>query len=193
MIDGVNTVSMFTKYLQVTCAMLLWAAALPVDAVGVENANNCRSSTGNFCERSGSCSIQGADWYQYVTIDKSGIFDTQGWPGLCDMVHVALVQGNCSPPGSRVDVTAYLSATTFASIPAISGLLACEAEIIADGDLAPWGAPDGQVNGADVLIAVQLVLGNRPAGALQYAHGDMNIDAVINLPDLLLIQQRVLP
>jgi hypothetical protein len=45
---------------------------------------------------------------------------------------------------------------------------------IADGDLAPWGNPDGQINAADVLIAAQLVLGQRTPGALQYAHGDMS-------------------
>ncbi|NOR26542.1 MAG: hypothetical protein GQ542_19555 [Desulforhopalus sp.] len=108
------------------------------------------------------------------------------------MVHVSLVQGDCSPPNAQVDVTAYLSARTFADIPGISGVLACNAEIVADGDLAPWDAPDGEINGADVLIATQLVLGQRTAGSLQYAYGDMNQDEVIDLADLLLIQQAVL-
>jgi len=180
------------KYLQVTCATLLLISALSVDAVGTEDSNNCRGATGEFCERSGSCSIQGSDWYQNVTIDKSGIFDTQGWPGLCDMVHVSLVQGDCSPPSGQVDVTAYLSATTFAYIPSISGVLACNAEIIADGDLAPWENPDGMINAADVLIAIQLVLGQRTAGSLQYAHGDVNTDGVIDVADLILIVQAAL-
>ena len=183
---------MLVKSLQVACTSLLLITALSVDAVGTEDSNNCRGTTSDFCERSGSCSIQGSDWYQHVTIDKSDIFDTQGWPGLCDMVHVSLVQGDCSPPNAQVDVTAYLSATTFADIPEISGVLVCNAEIVADGDLAPWDTPDGQINGADVLIAIQLVLGRRTAGALQQAHGDMNTDGVIDLADLLLIQQVVL-
>jgi hypothetical protein len=183
---------MLVKSLQVTCATLLLITALSVDAVGTEDSNNCRGTTSDFCGRSGSCSIQGSDWYQYVTIDKSDIFDTQGWPGLCDMVHVSLVQGDCSPPGAKFDVTAYLSATTFADIPEISGVLVCNAEIVADGDLAPWDAPDGEFNGADVMIATQLVLGQRTAGLLQYAHGDINQDEVIDLADLLLIQQAVL-
>jgi len=55
----------------------------------------------------------------------------------------------------------------------------------ADGDLAPWDNPDGQVNAADVLIAVQLALGRRTPGPLQFAHGDMNVDGVIDLADLL--------
>ena len=63
---------------------------------------------------------------------------------------------------------------------------------IADGDLAPWDDPDGHINAADVLIAIQLVLGQRTAGALQYAHGDMNNDGTIGMTDLLLIQQLVL-
>lgn len=87
------------------------------------------------------------------------------------MVHVSLVQGDCSPPSGQVDVTAYLSATTFADIPSISGVLVCNAEIVANGDLAPWENPDGMINAADVLIAIQLVLGQRTAGSLQYAHG----------------------
>lgn len=59
-------------------------------------------------------------------------------------------------------------------------------------DLAPWDAPDGQINAAEVLIATQLTMGIRTPGALQYAHGDMNLDDVIDLADLLLIQQAVL-
>ena len=82
---------MFVKSLQVACASLLLITAFSVDAVGTEDPNNCRGTTGDFCERSGFCSIQGSDWYQNVTVDKSDIFDTQGWPGLCDMVHVSLL------------------------------------------------------------------------------------------------------
>ena len=70
-------------------------------------------------------------------------------------------------------------------------MLACIAPIVNDGDLAPWGAPDGKINGADVLIAAQLVLGLRTAGSLQVAHGDMNLDGVFDLSDLLLIQKAV--
>jgi len=180
------------KSLQVTCASLLLITAFSVDAIGTENPNTCRATTGDYCERSGSCSIQGSDWYQYVTIDKSDRFDTQGWPGLCDMVHVSLVQGDCSPPSAQIDVTAYLSATTFADIPEISGALVCNAEIVANGDLAPWDAPDGMINAADVLIAQQLVLGLRTPGALQYAHGDVNTDGIIDVADLILIIQIVL-
>jgi hypothetical protein len=63
---------------------------------------------------------------------------------------------------------------------------------IADGDLAPWDNPDGLINAADVLIATQLVLGLRTPGTLQYAHGDMNADSVIDVADLILIIQAAL-
>jgi hypothetical protein len=41
------------------------------------------------------------------------------------MVHVALVQGNCSPLGAQDNVVANLSSTTTASVPSISGTLTC--------------------------------------------------------------------
>jgi hypothetical protein len=94
-------------------------------AGGSQDFNDCRTSTGSTCERAGSCAIQGSAWYQHVHIDKSGKFDTQGWPGLCDMVHVSLVQGNCEPLGSQNNVVSNLSDTTTADIPSISGTLAC--------------------------------------------------------------------
>ena len=72
-------------------------------AVSNEETNTCQSTSDNPCIRTGTCSIQGADWYQEVTINRSNTFATQGWTGLCDMVHVALVQGNCQPAGSKVD------------------------------------------------------------------------------------------
>ena len=64
--------------------------------------------------------------------------------------------------------------------------------IIADGDLAPFDNPDGFINAADVFIALQLTLNQRTAGSLQYAHGDMNFDGVIDLVDLKMIQNLVL-
>lgn len=93
-------------------------------AGGSQDFNDCRTTSGDFCERAGSCAIQGSAWYQYVTIDKSSKFDTQGWSGLCDMVHVSLVQGNCY---TDVDdnIVANLSDTTYAKIPSISGTLSC--------------------------------------------------------------------
>ncbi|MDX2505040.1 MAG: matrixin family metalloprotease, partial [Gammaproteobacteria bacterium] len=62
----------------------------------------------------------------------------------------------------------------------------------ADGDLAPFDGPDGLINAADLMIVIQLVLDQRVAGPLQYAHGDMNVDGFIDIVDLLLIQQIVL-
>ncbi len=66
----------------------------------------------------------------------------------------------------------------------------------ADGDLAPLGAPDGIINGADILIATRLALGTLTAGNLQLAHGDVYPpgapDGLINIQDLTLMMQLVL-
>ena len=115
----------YKKSLIYSLLILLMGQFTTVHAGGKEDFNDCRSNTGDFCERSGSCAIQGAAWYQYVTIDKTEKFKTQGWPGLCDMVHVSLVQGTCFPLYAQDDVTANLSNTTYAIIPSISGPLAC--------------------------------------------------------------------
>lgn len=95
-------------------------------AGGTQDSNTCRKDPlSPTCERTGTCSIQGSAWVQTVHVDKSDKFDTQGWPGLCDMVHVSLVQGNCETLGSQIEITAYLSEYTYAYIPSISGTLAC--------------------------------------------------------------------
>jgi hypothetical protein len=72
-----------------------------------------------------------------VHIDKSDKFDTQGWSGLCDMVHVTLVQGNCEPLGSQQDIVSYLSTTTTADIPSISGSLTCGGDGDGGGEPVP--------------------------------------------------------
>jgi hypothetical protein len=132
----------------VLCALFTFFAP-PAFSVSMEETNTCLTTTDDPCLRTGTCSIQGADWFQEVHIDRNDIFATQGWPGLCDMVHVALVQGNCEPPGAQTDVTAYLSVTTFAQIPSILGPLAC-----AGTAAPPAGAvPNGHtVPGAPLLL-----------------------------------------
>lgn len=119
---------MISKYLVGAASIFLMSLTHHAYAGGSQDSNDCRTSSGDFCERAGSCAIQGSAWYQYVTIDKSGRFDTQGWPGLCDMVHVSLVQGNCEPIGSQENITAFLSSTSYAEVPNISGTLACGAD-----------------------------------------------------------------
>jgi hypothetical protein len=63
---------------------------------------------------------------------------------------------------------------------------------IPDGDLAPYGSPDGNINAADVLIATRIALQQIPAEPLTLAHGDMNSDGQIDLSDILVIIQLVL-
>ncbi len=66
---------------------------------------------------------------------------------------------------------------------------------IADGDLAPLGDPDGQINAADLLVAQRIADGSLTALPLQFAHGDLYPpglpDNVIGVPDLLLLLQLV--
>lgn len=133
--------------------VMLFALLLPTLAVagGQETSNDCRTSTGATCLRAGSCSIQGSSWVQYVTTAKSEKFDTQGWSGLCDMVHVALVQGTCSPLGAQTGVVAFLSATTYADIPSITGTLSCGGDSGGGGTVGPEVCNDGLDNDGDGL------------------------------------------
>jgi hypothetical protein len=128
--------------------LLLLGSAVSAHAVSTETSNGCRGTQDDPCIRSGSCEIQGAVWDQDVTIDRADIFDTQGWPGLCDMVHVALVQGDCDPPGAQMDVTVHLSQTSAAWVPQIVGPLACA------GETQSPEVPAMDVFGRGVLIAL---------------------------------------
>jgi hypothetical protein len=66
----------------------------------------------------------------------------------------------------------------------------------ADGDLAPAGIYDGQVNVADYLMAQRMALGLISRTELDIAHGDLQpigtSAGVIDTADVLLILQRVL-
>ena len=97
-------------------------------AQSVETENGCSGTVVDPCVRSGACLLQGTTWNQTVTIARSDLYDTMGWPGVCDQVHVALVQGNCSPGGSQLNVTASLQASSTAFIPELVGPLECNAE-----------------------------------------------------------------
>jgi hypothetical protein len=63
---------------------------------------------------------------------------------------------------------------------------------VPDGDLAPYGSPDGNINAADLMIVTRIALGQIPSGPLELAHGDMNSDGQIDLSDVLVITQLVL-
>ena len=82
----------------------------------------------------------------------------------------------------------YVLDIDFASIHYSSYLV----RALADGDLAPLGSPDGNINAGDILIAVRIGLGTLTPGALEITHGDMNADGVINLSDIIIITKSVL-
>ncbi|HHJ36765.1 MAG TPA: hypothetical protein ENJ87_13470 [Gammaproteobacteria bacterium] len=62
---------------------------------------------------------------------------------------------------------------------------------LADGDIAPLGAPDGLINAADYLLAQRIVLGDLTATSLELAHSDLYPvaapDGVIDISDLILL------
>lgn len=62
----------------------------------------------------------------------------------------------------------------------------------ADGDLAPYGKPDGFINTADLLIAQQIVLGTITPTTQDIIHADLYPDGVIDVSDLILLEQLVL-
>jgi len=65
----------------------------------------------------------------------------------------------------------------------------------ADGDLAPLGIYDGEVNAGDVLMAARMASGELTQTVLDIAHGDLNpigtSAGVIDASDLLLIKELV--
>ena len=69
-------------------------------------------------------------------------------------------------------------------------------EVLADGDLAPLGAPDGIINVADYLIAMRIVVGDLTASSLELSHGDLYPpdapDGVISISDALLIMRKII-
>ncbi|MGB5178181.1 MAG: metallophosphoesterase family protein [Gammaproteobacteria bacterium] len=62
-----------------------------------------------------------------------------------------------------------------------------------DGDVAPLGSPDDQINAGDHVVMMRIVLGLLTPGDLELAHGDLYPpgapDGEIGLPDLLQLLQ----
>ena len=69
------------------------------------------------------------------------------------------------------------------------------AAVIADGDLAPRGNPDGLINAADYLIAQRIALGQLIATPQEVLHADFTPigapDGVIDISDLILLLRLV--
>ena len=62
----------------------------------------------------------------------------------------------------------------------------------ADGDVAPYGAPNGEVNAGDLTVMMRLALGLEETRALELAHGDLGTpDSVINAADVILLIQML--
>jgi spore coat protein A len=63
---------------------------------------------------------------------------------------------------------------------------------LADGDVAPYGAPDNLLNAGDLTVAIRLALGLETTRTLELAHGDLGTpDGIINAADVLLLIQML--
>ena len=64
--------------------------------------------------------------------------------------------------------------------------------ILADGDVAPYGEPDGQLNVGDLAVAIRVALGIVDTRTLELAHCDLGVpDGIINSADILLLIQML--
>ncbi len=111
-------------------------------AGGREEFNGCRGTTDDPCTRHGYCSVQRSDWYQWVTATRVDKFDVMGWPGLCDLTHVALLDGSCDPQDAQTNVTVYLGESSTALVDQIVGTLACGGEVAAPEEICGNGIDD---------------------------------------------------
>ena len=58
--------------------------------------------------------------------------------------------------------------------------------------MAPYGAPDNQLNAGDLTVMMRLALGLEDTRALELAHGDLGTpDSVINAADVILLIQML--
>ena len=63
---------------------------------------------------------------------------------------------------------------------------------LGDGDVAPYGAPNGQLNAGDLTVAIRLALGLETTRTLELAHGDLGTpDGIINAADVILLIQMI--
>ena len=60
-----------------------------------------------------------------------------------------------------------------------------------DGDCAPLGSPDGNINAADYLVSMRIALEELPSTLLDKAHGDLNSDGLIDTSDLVLLLELI--
>jgi len=64
--------------------------------------------------------------------------------------------------------------------------------ILADGDCAPYDAPNAQLDGGDLVVAMRLALGLETTRTLELAHCDLGTpNGVINAADVLLLIQML--
>jgi hypothetical protein len=100
-----------------------------------------------------------------------------------------------SPPGTYT-VTASRSGYQTGSVAGVEAALTNDPSdpIPIDLNLSEADAdvvPDGQLNVADLLVALRIVLGLKAATTIEIEHGDMNGDGQFTLSDYILIMQAI--
>lgn len=121
-----------------------------------ETSNECKTTRNDPCTRSGTCNIQMSTWSQRVVCSRLDRHATMGWAGLCDQVHVGLVQGNCST-SSTGEIVIPLTARTTAYVTNLFGM-SC-ANMLASAQLAQ--SYNGRGMNVPVLEAGEVVIGAR--------------------------------
>ena len=134
-----------------------------------------------------------SDVFELAIGTNSLVVDTDG-DGLSDYDEVAY-DGNAGAYTVGADLNPLLADTDLDGlgdsgdpIPLVFNYM--------DGDLAPTGAPDGNINVADYAIAMRLLFGDLSATNLELSHGDIyppgSPDGIINMSDVIGIKKMVL-
>lgn len=103
--------ALFALGLSLICGLTL-ACTADAQVRTRETSNECKTTRNDPCTRSGTCNIQRSTWSQRVVCSRLDRHATMGWAGLCDQIHVGLVQGNCSTSSTGEIVIPLTSRTT---------------------------------------------------------------------------------
>ena len=103
--------ALFALGLSLFCGLTL-ASTADAQVRTRETSNECKTTRNDPCTRSGTCNIQRSTWSQRVVCSRLDRHATMGWAGLCDQIHVGLVQGNCSTSSTGEIVIPLTSRTT---------------------------------------------------------------------------------
>ena len=118
-------------------------------------------------------------------LDSDGIGDTcdsdADGDGLTTTQEAALGTDSMNPDTDGDGLTDGVEVNTYGTNPTVSN----------KGDLAPSGAPDGQVNVSDLMMLTRFVEQLQTPAARDLILGDMNGDGVLDIRDVLLLRRQL--